>query len=57
MKEIKKIKSNEILNKEVKKMIVYDQKNKTELAVITHKEITTSSSDILVRISFKKWLT
>lgn len=43
---------NKILNKEVKKLIIYDEKNKKELVVITHEEVCTTSSEILVKISF-----
>lgn len=44
---------NKILDKEVKRLVIYDIKNKKELAVITHKEVETANSDIEVRLSFK----
>lgn len=51
MKKEKKTESNEILNKEIKKMIIYDEVNKKELAVITPEEITTAIG-IVVKVSF-----
>lgn len=51
LKKVKKIESNEILNEEIKKMIIYDEVNEKELAVITPKEITTATG-IVVKVSF-----
>lgn len=45
---------NEILDKEIEKLVVYDAENKKELAVITHKNVKTASPEILIQIKFKK---
>ena len=49
--KVKKIESNGILNEEIKKMIIYDEINEKELAVITPEEITTATG-IVVKVSF-----
>lgn len=49
--KVKKIESNGILNEEIKKMIIYDEVNEKELAVITPEEITTATG-IVVKVSF-----
>ena len=51
MEKVKKIESNGILNEEIKKMIIYDEVNEKELAVITPEEITTATG-IVVKVSF-----
>ncbi len=45
---------NKILDKEIEKIVVYDAKNKKELAVITHENVDTASPEILVKIKFKE---
>ncbi|MGK4197900.1 hypothetical protein [Fusobacterium sp. HC1336] len=45
---------NNILDKEIEKLIIYDSKNKKELAVITHNNVETASPKILVKIKFKE---
>lgn len=45
---------NKILDKEIEKLVVYDAKNKKELAVITHENVETASPQVIVRIQFKK---
>lgn len=44
---------NKILDKKVKKLIIFDEKNKKEIAVITHDEVITSEAEIVVKLSFE----
>ena len=41
---------NNILSKNYKKIVIYDEKTKKELAVITDKEVKTASSNIVVKL-------
>lgn len=44
---------NKILDKKVKKLIVFDEKNKKEIAVITHDKVITSEVEIVVKLYSK----
>lgn len=50
--EKKKIKDNGLLAEDVKKIVVYDEHNKKEIAVITKETITTANEDTVIKISF-----
>ncbi|MDU6361803.1 MAG: hypothetical protein E6590_17875 [Clostridiales bacterium] len=50
--EKKKIKDNGLLAEDVKKIVVYDEHNKKEIAVITKEMITTANEDTVIKISF-----
>lgn len=41
---------NNILSSNYKKIVIYDEKTKKELAVITDKEVKTASSNIVVKL-------
>ena len=41
---------NNILSKNYKKIVIYDEKTKKEPAVITDKEVKTASSNIMVKL-------
>ena len=51
--ENEKVKDNELLSEDVKKIVVYDEHNKKEVAVITKELITTASENIVVKVSFE----
>lgn len=44
---------NKILDKGVEKLVVYDAKNKKELAIITHENVDTASPEILVKLKLE----
>lgn len=43
--------NNKVLSESYSKLVVYDEKTKKELAVITHEEIKTANSDIVVKLT------
>lgn len=42
--------NNKILSENYSKLVVYDEKTKKELAVITHEEIKTANSNMVVKL-------
>ena len=44
---------NKLLAKDVKKIVVYDELNKKEIAVMTKEMITTANEDVVVKVSFE----
>lgn len=46
------IKNNGILEKGVRKLVIYNERTKKEIAVITHDKVTTAD-DVLVKLTFK----
>ncbi|WP_172436253.1 hypothetical protein LDJ90_02765 [Fusobacterium vincentii] len=41
---------NNILSKNYKKIVIYDEKTKKELAIITDEKVKTASSNIVVKL-------
>ena len=51
------MKKKNLLADDVTKIVIYDEKNKKEIAVITEEAVTTANDTIVVKVSFVPALT
>lgn len=51
-KEVRCMKDNNLLSHDVKKVVIYDEEQQKEVAVITKELITTANENIVVKVIF-----